>query len=433
MLKDNNNIIIVDDNPEDIKRLSNIFYSHGIGCRTIECDGFNMLDEPLKGIKIAFVDMNFSNTGADTAMFATLCQVLSATISQENGPFILVFWTTHTKDIETFKEYVNRDDTYKTLPNPVSIVPLDKSQFETDAAVNLDETLNRICSEPIANCLFSMGEELQSAAEECLFNIVSLIKREDSWGDNTAYTEKIRDLFSKIAIQTAGLENGIKMPDVAIKESLGPVFMYNLLNNDSKVWESFLGLCIEDKEKYSKCSFAEYAPQLNTYYHIDQNVADAETRGVVRLIDCDDEYFKNKIGQTKADWVVNVLFKGNNPFSDDYKIVAIEYSAACDFAQNKNRLRRYIMGVLCSKNDFVKARKKAKSIGENLCSLDFSFIHDSKEYGIIIDLNSSINEDSKDLFGILGNPLFKFKQDVVNKITEQHANHESRFGYSCFH
>lgn len=433
MLKDNNNIVIIDDNPDDIERLANIFHSHGIGCRSIVSDGFNMLEEPLKGVKIAFVDMNYSNTGSDTAMFATLCQVLSTTISKDNGPFILIFWTTHTNDIELFKEYVNRDDTYKTLPNLVSIVPLDKSQFETEAADDLDETLNRICSEPIANCLFSLGDELQSAAEDCLYNIVSLVKREEPWGDNTVYTDKIKELFSKIAIQTAGLDNGIKMPDIAIKESLGPVFMYNLLNNDSKVWNSFLGLRIEDKEKYGKCSVAEYAPQLNTYYHIDQNVTDVEARGVVRLIDCDDEYFKNKIGQTKDDWVVNALFKGKNPFAQSYKIVAIEYSSACDFAQNKNRLRRYIMGVLCSKRDFDAAKKKAKSIGENLCPLDFSFIHDSKESGIIIDLNSSINEDNKDLFGILGNPLFKFKQDVINKITEQHANHESRFGYNCFH
>lgn len=40
MLKDNNSIIVVDNNEKDLQDIAGVFNLHGIGCRTIECDGF---------------------------------------------------------------------------------------------------------------------------------------------------------------------------------------------------------------------------------------------------------------------------------------------------------------------------------------------------------------------------------------------------------
>ena len=39
MLAENNSIVLVDDNENDIKRLSSIFADRGIGCRTFQYDG----------------------------------------------------------------------------------------------------------------------------------------------------------------------------------------------------------------------------------------------------------------------------------------------------------------------------------------------------------------------------------------------------------
>ena len=95
MLKDNNSVIVVDNNETDLQAIASVFNLHGIGCRTIECDGFNLLPEPLKGIKLAFFDINFTDPGDETAILSTLRSVLVSTISKDNGPFVLVFWTTN--------------------------------------------------------------------------------------------------------------------------------------------------------------------------------------------------------------------------------------------------------------------------------------------------------------------------------------------------
>ena len=119
MLNDNNSIIVVDNKVEDLEKIARVFNVHGIGCRTIECNGYDLLPEPLKGVKIAFFDINFIGAGDETAIFSALRSVLTSTISKDNGPFVLVFWTTNPQFVSGFKEFVNRDETYKNVPKPI--------------------------------------------------------------------------------------------------------------------------------------------------------------------------------------------------------------------------------------------------------------------------------------------------------------------------
>lgn len=55
MLETNNNIIIVDDNEQHLNYLANVFCHYGIGCRTFLYDEFNIIQEPLENVKLAFL------------------------------------------------------------------------------------------------------------------------------------------------------------------------------------------------------------------------------------------------------------------------------------------------------------------------------------------------------------------------------------------
>lgn len=433
MFTDNNNIIVVDDDREALDRIAKVFNNHGIGCKLIETDGYDLPDEPLKGVKIAFLDINYNNQGDDNAMFATLLGVIKGVISKDNGPFVLVFWTTNKDKIEAFKSFVNRDRNVDDIAHPISITLMDKTAFDDNS---LPEEIDKVYSNPLVKCLFSFTEQLRDASDNCINEIFSHIPKDEEWGDSSTFSNKFKELFAKIAITTYGMEKGRQFPDKAIKESLVPVFSYSLCTNDNKCWENYLKLNNSSNNQLKKIDIKYISPYLNTIYHIDKDVADNTRRGIVRMVKTDDDRFTNKIGYNKEYWVNTRFLKDMFKLDDLYELVAIEYSAACDYANNKNRLHKYMMGILCSENDYYKfieqKKNPSKGIPENIYPLDFVFVHNDNVKGMILDLNSTISEDVNDKSGILGDAIFHFKHELMSKITSIHANHESRIGYSYF-
>lgn len=428
MLKDNNSIIVVDNKEEDLQAIAGVFNMHGIGCRTIECDGFNLLPQPLNGVKLAFFDINFTDAGDETAILSALRSVLASTISKDNGPFVLVFWTTNSQMVNSFTTFVNRDDTYKQLPKPIHVTTLDKTRFIAQSE-QLMVAIDTIYSSNLVKCLFTFNEELQRASDDCMNNIISLIDVDEPWGESTEFEKRFKEIFSKISIETLGMKNGRIHPDVSIKESLSPLFLYNLCNNGSTVWKDYLKLEQVEEAFLNGIDIKAIAPSLNTYYHIDSNVTDAYARGVVWLMNEDDE-FENRIGFRKELWVKERLLNGKYIPNKEYQVVAVEYSAACDYANDKHRLHKFMMGILCQEEDSDNIKKKR--IAENIHSIGFSFIYNAEKHGLILDLNSTFNEEEGEVFKLLDKPLFKLKHEIMNVITSIHANHESRLGFSCF-
>lgn len=52
---ENNRIIIVDDDEDDLQKLSSVFHTHGVGCKSFLYDGFNFPDMPLRGVRFLFL------------------------------------------------------------------------------------------------------------------------------------------------------------------------------------------------------------------------------------------------------------------------------------------------------------------------------------------------------------------------------------------
>lgn len=91
MLETNNNIIIVDDNEQHLHYLADVFCHYGIGCRTFLYDEFNLIQEPLENVKLAFFDITLTDAGDENAQMAVLRDALKSYISLKNKAFALVF------------------------------------------------------------------------------------------------------------------------------------------------------------------------------------------------------------------------------------------------------------------------------------------------------------------------------------------------------
>ena len=438
MLAENNSIVLVDDNENDLKRLSSIFAERGIGCRTFQYDGISFPDEPLAGVRMVFMDVNLSNSGDTNSQFAVLEDALRKYVSKENY-FVLVFWTTHVDDIDDFKAFVNRDAAAEEVPKPMLVVPLDKAQFVDDHNA-LEDKLSQIFDERLVKCLMSFDEDIQKAANKCLTDIVKLAPFDDSWGDNTNFEAHVRNLFTKISIEFSGLQPAKDNPDKAIKEVIAPSFLYDLTELNQNTWKTFLDMTSKTEKKQKMIPFVgDNTPaKLNTILNIDPSTADAEARGSVRNMKMDEDgkaYFQNAFAISVEDFIkTKMVSTTNDCFVNEATIIAVEISAACDYSNDKSRLHRYILGILSKRKDFNDhvSKNKTKQIGDHLLIVPFDFIYEDEVYCMVFNLNYTFNEEATELFGKLGDKIFGLKSEFMNSISDCFAQHISRIGYAFF-
>jgi len=440
MLAENNRIILVDDSADDLRRLTDVFNKRGIGCKAIQYDGIEFPDEPLTGVRMVFMDINLSNSGDRNSQFAVLADALRKYVSKANTYFVLVFWTTHVDYIEEFKVFVNRDAAAEEVPKPILVVPLDKSEF-VDAEDALEDKLSQIFNEKLVKCLFPFDDDIQMAANKCLTDIVSLAPFEDRWGENTLFETNVRNLFSKIAIGYYGLKPAKANPDKAIKEVIAPSFLYDLSQINQNSWKDFLEMEGKTDDELKGISFSgdNTSAKLNTIFNIDPCIEDDEARGSVRKIKTDDEaknYFDNAFALSMDEFIktktVPLKEDKDDKFVNESILVAVEISAACDYSNDKPRLHRYMLGVLSKRKVFNDCRNKSKKEGDHIFIVPFDFIYNGEVYCLLFNLNYTFNEEKTELFGKLGDKLFRFKSEFMNSVSEQYAQHISRIGYASF-
>lgn len=437
MLVENNSIILVDDSDNDLKRLTEVFNKRGIGCRALQYDGIEFPEKPLTGVRMVFMDINLSNSGDKNSQFAVLAEALRKYVSKDNTYFVLVFWTTHVNYIEEFRDFVNRDAAAEEVPKPILVVPLDKSQF-VDAADALEDKLSQIFNEKLVKCLFSFDEDIQKAANKCLTDIVSLAPFDDSWGDNTNFETSVRNLFSKIAIDHLGLKPAKANPDKAIKEVIAPSFLYDLTEINQNTWKTFLGMDEKSDTELHGIAFAgnNTSAKLNTILNIDPSIEDIDARGSVRKIKMDNNakaYFQNAFAISAEDFVKTKMV----PIKDEQlvgkaSVVAVEMSAACDSSNDKPRLHRYMLGILCKRKDYDTCVNKGKKPGEHIFIIPFDFIFENEVYCMVFNLNYTFSEEATEVFVKLGDKIFGLKSELMNSISEHYAQHISRVGYTYY-
>lgn len=430
MLEENNSIIIVDDVPDDVDRITNIFNEHGIGCRGFVYDSVDLIDEPLKNVKLAFFDICLSTTGNDIEQFTILCEAIKSYVSCENRDFVLAFWTSKPQMIEDLKKYINEREILD-MPKPIAIKAIDKHQF-IGHADRLQQTLSDLMEDPIVRCLYSFESELKSAANQSLRDVLQLIEFPDAWGDSALYIENIKQVFAKVAIETFGKLRGSKTPDLAIKEAFAPLFTHYLCQNNSSVWADLFGE--QDIAEIKNFPNDTIVAQLNSLFHVDLSANEVNSRGSIRKIEREDEsfnnIFKDQIGYAPNDWISSVLLNGNNIEDKVIEMIALEYSAACDYSNAKERTHRYMLGAIISEENI---RKKIKNkLSNAVFMLPFKFMYRGQVCTILLHFNFSINEEESSPNKILGERLFSLKSEVMNMICDSHANHISRIGITCF-
>lgn len=429
---ENNRIIIVDDNEEHLNQLRQVFYDHGIGCKVFLYDGFTFPVEPLKGVRFAFFDIHLNQAGD---INSTLKDAISNYIHIDNGPYVLTFWSSHIDYIAGFIDFVNREnDDFKNRLKPICLNSIDKSEF-LDPQKDLYGKVESILSTDLVKCIITFDESVSIAAQQTLNRILSIIPFPDNWGESAQFNTICKNVFSKIAETEYGLAHAKNSPDMAVKEAIVPIFKHLLLHNEDAYWSEYL-MPLQTAHKSDEIKFpANFSiEKLNSILHVDDYDLEKKSifdRGAVCQFvkECFEDNFKEFFGITYTEWFA-ITFPGVNKETRKKAIpIAIEFSAACDYSQNKKRTNKYILGALCPTE--LKEQIKQDHKGEYVFLLPFNFEFESQLWSIGLNFNYTFTI-SQARNPLTKSPIFLLTKELMDTIGHKYASHVSRIGFTSF-
>lgn len=430
MLTESNKIVLVDDDDKELDRLSKVFYDKGIGCRKFKYDPF--FEFPLSNVHILFMDINlgYSNEEQDKKRNATLKDALNHYIAKNNGPYVLVFWTTNVNWKDSFLNFMKREKDNLPVP-PFYITTIAKEEFSI-------EKIDAIFEESPIRILLEYENKMSKSISEATTRILNTIPRDAVWGETTLFDINCKDVFSSIAVQNVGYDFAKQDPDRAIKEALIPIYSHTFLNSPSDLWKNDLKDLFATKKKNEIAFPNDYnVAELNTIFHLDINTEDfsKECRGAVSYVLKD--AFEKVFSINYNDWFGITLPGIEKTIRDQAKPICVEISSACDFSQSKKRTNKYLLGVVCPeniveivKNNEIKSNQPTK-LGECSLLIKESFLHNGENVVFCFNLNFTftISSENND---IIGEPICQFKKELMDMIGNRYANHISRIGITSF-
>lgn len=370
-------------------------------------------------------------------MKSSLKDAIKRFISEENGPYVLIFWTNRVEEINDFITFINRDDDEVKLKlKPLHISNIDKNDF-LESLDGLEDKIDGIISSDIIKCIIKFDESVMFAARETLNRLLEILPTSQNWviGESDEENTIKQQLFSKIAETTCGFLQAKHNPDYAIKESIAPIFRYNLLNNEDSYWREYL-TPLQEATKASDLILPEgvSVEKLNSFFHIalpHHTRISIQDRGAVCTFVENDfkNYFKTLFNISYGEWF-SLTFPDVTKEQRKTAIpIAVEFSAACDFSQNKKRTNKYILGIICPPellNNVTLERK-----GDYSLYLPFSFEYNSKKWSLGLNLNYTFTFP-QDNCPLKETPIFMLTKELMDMIGFKYASHISRIGYTSF-
>lgn len=431
MLSESNKIIIVDDTKEHLDKLSAAFHNIGLGCKSLEYDA--LYSDPLKGIRIAFFDVNLCNSTNDTERNSKLCQALRDYIALDNGAYILFFWTSDTKWIDSFLAYINERNE-ENISVPYYIGTINKEDV-LNSPERLKEELHNIFELPSVKLAFEYENIIAESIHNTISNIIGTVPF-SGWAKTNEFEQNCKKVFSSIAVQHYG-KNAKDYPDKAIKEALIPICMSSFVDNNDDFWKKYLKV-----NSSSRFPQGYQVSKLNNIFNLDiSNDVKRINRGafcVLRrsdtekllsfdfsqlllctlpLSDDNDKEYAEKSEEIKEH------------YTKDSVLICVEFSSACDYTWNKARTNKYLLGVMVPS-------KYAKYLSRNkpdfcLSLNDVCFHINNNEYFLCFNLNYTftISEENN---VIIEKIIGQFRKEFMDMIGNRYANHISRIGITSF-
>lgn len=461
-------VVVIDDRIEEALPLIKLLSGNGATALYYSGQVEELPSEPIDGIRLVFCDLKFSVTADSKNVISNVVSILKKVISENNGPYILLIWSTHQNDYTSDLQAAL--DTEKITP--AFILPLDKADFfeskETMAGIqediyveleraNLDTgdedkvksiiesvlvPANSIIHVPRPNIIQEVSERLKVALTNAqLFHLFVLW--EGTIGDsavqtvNTMYGEmekfsadkRLRAMFFYLAHNR--LEQRFEKATSeekfwAAMDSLNDLFPYFYTDNIHKLTTDLFNIStIEHLKGVDEISSAKF-----NRWKIISNTSDGKGPGNVFY---DPEKVFEPHGLVKKKKITKESpyeIHAQRILADDVKYLLVDVSSECDIAQDKLYVSRVIPGIMMPCEHYNQLNSEG-ILGEADYIYPFPVIEiDEKDYCLIFNLNQMFFMNTDKLYGL--EHAFAFTEQYWINIKQKAASCVAKHGIESF-
>ena len=456
------NVIVLDNEKSELERIRDAFFNACIPCLPIEyknddpdnesgIDHVNITQNVIPRIIVS--DLNL--TEAQNAKPATLVGPLVKAISHLSvaGPYLLCIWSKHESDVEGVMELI-QERYQNQITMPIQWMVISKTEFLEDEGAALKDKVRQLISDsPLFEMILRWESRISEAARHTTNELFSLAQSMDDTQSIDGSADQLKTILSKIGNEALGANNAKESPTLAIESGLTPVLEDQLRktfqdNLDGK-WKNVLPDIGKDQNLDEVVK-----SKLNTFYHIEEVASDTpkDSRGV--FVSLNKSYFddgdniskfRSRIGRSIED-VIHQEFLSRKGKSEGKALTKkareetiigfLEVSAACDYAQKKTKLPKYILGALIP---YEYAELTVFKISNGL---ERQTAHEGVIRLPIIEIGGRsyiVKFSFKYKFGVqpddnkwFGESIFRVRDQILSTILFESSRYESRPGVVSF-
>jgi len=402
------------------------------------------IGDNLNDVRVLFLDINLIDNSEHTnkVLKGRLIPVLERVISEENYPYILIYWSRHEHHKALIEDEIFNEELKKR--KPIAFLSAVKSEyFNLDGSLTDDfvdkleglfEKINEVINEhPAFSHLTNWENQVHFSADETLQNIFNP-SNDANWNNNANYTlNKLGEAYLGKHYYTAENEDKIKGSFISLSTVFKDTLENNIQNNTISKNEN-----LEYNDDAVLKSINSLNLSLNTANYVN-NIS--ESGNVLEFHENDSIFkemlntlisifgFKKSLKASTPDITDSILKKQaskeqkriKNEIKKTWKKVCIVVTPICDFAQKKNINDRVVKGILIPKEyrDYIEDKSEA------LLIIPFVIELDGNEYYLALDFRYFITTDltQENVTG-----LFRIRQEMLAEVQSKLSRHINRQG-----
>lgn len=349
MISQKAKIVVIDDQEAHLNAVVDCLKGEGTICLPhLYTDAFPPA-EMLSGVRVIFCDVHLagSRSGTDLKIeIANICQFLSTSISDTNGPYLLVIWSQFAQGVSGHLD--NYLPEIEEARRPISYSVIDKNDHLDFAEQKARDpgSLGKAVTDafeatPAIQAVLAWEAAVSSAAADAISMLFGLVASGDS-----DVSRSLSSVLGVLAESSTNTEYAKSHPGKALTLALNPLLADKVEHGPiapNVNWQE--AVSIDDVGPLK----IEDVSSLNSVLHVDNTVDEIEPTGrgaVCKLPDSarrSEQHFKALLGYSPAELAKGFRLKEQ---PDPDKWVLIQIQAACDEAQGSFGNLPYALGYL---------------------------------------------------------------------------------------
>ncbi|WP_024336664.1 hypothetical protein [Desulfotignum balticum] len=393
--------------------------------------------------RILFLDLNLGEIEnlSSTSQVASLLEEILVKLSP-SGPFIIVFWTQHPKEVEPVISHIAKYAEQRKTPLPIEYFVIEKALFidkQTPSAELLKAISTLLHKNKLFLSLLAWEYEIEKACAKTLQTITGLIKKPQTKG--TCLDQKdLIDILRALGKGAFGQKNTQDNPGRAITKGLSPLLLDHI--DGIPINRKYLDLWKESIQGGWKRGLPKTVSPaaLNSKCIVDLNNHSLDMRGVwyqfneqaIRKRAFWKKYFGLDRKGILEEFINPSAIDNEKAVRDSVKPGLLECTAACDFMNGKVPLKRFVLCAMVPSDKseyFIWPNRKFRH--DAIYEAKSILFDDGKEYYLFIDFKFSVSLPSNNelLSEEFTTRILRVRNGLLTDIIARFASHTTRPGY----